>query len=240
MRSWLIRVVTALAAVLFGALPLAPVLATVSEGATYTYTYDLHGLYAATPHGTTERGPPATRNNPITYDPNGLRTLGVSARSHTPTTPATYDYDDLARFVRTARGSHGAEGQPRGLNGDLCALLSVRSAANSGATNFVGRKGLTKHFDDGSSASYGGEINIARSTNAPGVVNGRSYSGHAFDQMQGRGVTPSVVDDAIGSGAMSRGADASRIFYSSENNISVVLNSDGRVITVGYGAFKPR
>ena len=60
------------------------------------------------------------------------------------------------------------------------------------------------------------------------------------DQMQGRGITPSVVDDAINDGVMFSGADGSSIFYSSANNISVVVNSDGRVITVGYGQFKPR
>ena len=130
MRSWLTWVITALVAILFGALPPAPVLATVSEDT--TYTYDFQDLSAATPRSTTGRGPPATYNNAITYDPNGLRTLGVSARSHTPTTPATCDYDDLARNVRTARVSHGAEGQPRGLDEGLCVLLSVRSAANAG------------------------------------------------------------------------------------------------------------
>lgn len=108
------------------------------------------------------------------------------------------------------------------------------------ASGFVGRKGVTKVFDDGSLASYGGEINIPRGTNASGAVGGRPYSGHAFDQMQGRGITPSVVDDAINDRVMVSGADGSSIFYSSANNISVVVSSDGRVITVGYGQFKPR
>lgn len=108
--------------------------------------------------------------------------------------------------------------------------------AAEGASGFVGRKGVTKTFDDGSSASYGGEMRVPRGTNAPGEVGGRQYSGHAFDQMQGRGIPSSVVDDAITSGQNLGGG----IFYSSANNVSVVVNSQGRVITVGYGQFKPR
>lgn len=211
MRSWLIRVVTALAAVLFGALPLAPVLATVSEGA--TYTYDLHGLYAATPHGTTERGPPVTRNNPITYDPNGLRTLGVLARSHTPTTPATYDYDDLARFVRTARGSHGAEGQPRRLNGDLCALLSVRSAAKSDGflssrlamRNERGSIGLPGDTELQGAISRGARTtsswdDIARRLQANHAISPELASQrlHALKQSNGLGGADNVVFDRTG------------------------------------------
>lgn len=61
----------------------------------------------------------------------------------------------------------------------------------------------------------------------------------AFDQMQGRGISPSVVDDAIANG-LNLGGDGASIFYSEANNISVVVNSEGRVITVGYGMFKPR
>jgi hypothetical protein len=122
----------------------------------------------------------------------------------------------------------------------IVVATGVAAETGADATSFVGRKGVTKAFDDGSSASYGGEMKVARGTNAPGEVGGRQYSGHAFDQMQGRGITPSVVDDAVGSGVMRPGTDGSSIFHSAANNISVVVNQEGRVITVGFGAFKPR
>jgi hypothetical protein len=58
--------------------------------------------------------------------------------------------------------------------------------------------------------------------------------------MQGRGIMPSAVEDAITNNPAVRGADGSLIHYSSTNNISVVLNVDGSVRTVSYGVFKPR
>ncbi len=80
------------------------------------------------------------------------------------------------------------------------------------------------------------ELNVV-SMNPPGWVNGRYYSGHAFDRMQGRGIMPSVVEDAIqhGLAAPSRGGRNTTVYYSRENNISVVLNENGDVVTVSHG-----
>ena len=33
--------------------------------------------------------------------------------------------------------------------------------------------------------------------NTPTVINGRAYSGHALDQMQGRGLVPSIAENTI-------------------------------------------
>ena len=109
----------------------------------------------------------------------------------------------------------------------------------AGASGFVGRKGATKAFDDGSSAAYGMQLKVQKGANVAGEVGGHQYSGHAFDQMQARGITPTVVDDAISTG-VNLGGTGTSIFYSEANNISVVVNSKGAVITVGYGRFKPR
>lgn len=84
-------------------------------------------------------------------------------------------------------------------------------------------------------------MDVRRGTNAAGEVNGRPYSGHAFDQMQGRGITPSVVDDAIENGqVLGRSAGDRVIHYSQPSNVSVVVAPDGRVITVGFGRFRPK
>lgn len=58
--------------------------------------------------------------------------------------------------------------------------------------------------------------------------------------MQGRGITPTAVSDAIENGVPALGADGSTVYYSSANDLSDVTNPQGRVITVGYGQFKPR
>jgi hypothetical protein len=57
--------------------------------------------------------------------------------------------------------------------------------------------------------------------------------------MQGRGVPPSAVEDAIASGQGVTGRGGSTIHYSAENHLSVVVGRNGRVVTVGYGRFKP-
>jgi hypothetical protein len=79
----------------------------------------------------------------------------------------------------------------------------------------------------------GNPMDVAQGTNSPTTINGVDYSGHALDQMQGRGVMPSVVEDTINYGEASPGNRPGTTVYSSgENRVSVVVNSSGRVITV--------
>jgi hypothetical protein len=68
--------------------------------------------------------------------------------------------------------------------------------------------------------------------NAPGEVGGRQYSGHAFDQMQNRGLTPSVVDDAIAAGVAEPAGPGTTAYTSPTNNVTVIVDdASGRVIT---------
>lgn len=181
---------------------------------------------------------PAGAANAVTGTASGTFTAAVDTASgpvgSAAATRVGASTIGLASFVGAA--GNIAAGQRRDDVLPQPGSVSATSVAAEDASGFVGRKGVTKTFDDGSSASYGGEMRVPRGTNAPGEVGGRQYSGHAFDQMQGRGITPSVVDDAITSGQNLGGG----MYYSSANNVSVVVNSQGRVITVGYGQFKPR
>ena len=70
--------------------------------------------------------------------------------------------------------------------------------------------------------------------NAPTTINGRDYSGHAIDRMQGRGYVPSVVDDAIRTGTPTAGnTPGTTVFTDTVNNLRVIVNSDtGRVVTI--------
>ncbi len=74
-------------------------------------------------------------------------------------------------------------------------------------------------------------------TNAPGAINGRPYSGHAIDRMQGRGIPPSVVENTIQNGVPSAGnRSGTTAYYDRMNNITVVsATNNGTVITVRYG-----
>lgn len=75
------------------------------------------------------------------------------------------------------------------------------------------------------------------SQNSPGEFCGRSFSGHAFDRIQGRGLTPSAVLDAIQTGQRLPGRTGNEtVYYSAINNLSVVVNAhNGGVVTVFQG-----
>jgi hypothetical protein len=69
--------------------------------------------------------------------------------------------------------------------------------------------------------------------NVPGEVNGRPYSGHAFDQMQNRGIMPSAVDNAVQHGSVFPTKAGTTGYYDAANNIRVIVNSaTNKVITV--------
>ena len=80
-------------------------------------------------------------------------------------------------------------------------------------------------------------IEVRPGTNLPGEVNGRPFSGHAFDRMQGRSRPPSAVIDALLSGRQNPGSRPNTTqHYDPVNNITVVTNSTtGNVITVRNG-----
>lgn len=80
-------------------------------------------------------------------------------------------------------------------------------------------------------------MRVKPGTNSPGSVNGTAYSGHAFDQMQGRGIPPSAVDSTIQTGLPTPGYKTGTIdYYDPVNDLTVITDSDsGRVITVHQG-----
>ena len=79
------------------------------------------------------------------------------------------------------------------------------------------------------------EINVKPGTNRPGIVNGREYTGHAFDRMQERGILPSLVEQAIREGLATPSRGNTTVIYDSINNLSVIINETGRVVTTSFG-----
>lgn len=78
----------------------------------------------------------------------------------------------------------------------------------------------------------GNPIEVTPGTNRPVKIDGRLYSGHAVDQMQGRGVPSSAVEDTIRNGQLSPGNNPGETSYASPNGVKVVTGADGQVITV--------
>lgn len=78
----------------------------------------------------------------------------------------------------------------------------------------------------------GSPMNVAKGTNSPAVINGQSYSGHALDQMQGRGLTPSVVQDVINNPVRTTLGNTPGTTVSYGNGVKVVTSASKKVITV--------
>jgi len=104
-------------------------------------------------------------------------------------------------------------------------LGAVRKLATKGAdeaTGFLGSKRLQLKNAD-----------FQKVRNSPTNINGRDFSGHALDQMQNRGFTPTVVENAIQTGTRVAGnTSGTSVFVDSVNKIRVVTNEAGRVVTV--------
>ncbi|MBK5124796.1 hemagglutinin repeat-containing protein [Burkholderia sp. R-69980] len=83
----------------------------------------------------------------------------------------------------------------------------------------------------------GSPMDVPRGTNAPATIGGVDYSAHAIDQMQGRGVPPSVVKNTIDNGVNYPTRPGTTGYYDPVNNVRVVTNSKtGLVVTVIPGA----
>jgi hypothetical protein len=82
-------------------------------------------------------------------------------------------------------------------------------------------------------------MGVPRGTNAAEEIDGISYSGHALDEMQSEGFTPSIAKDAIEHGQETTGKSGRVAYYSKANNITVIT-ANGRVVTVSSGHLKVR
>jgi hypothetical protein len=100
-----------------------------------------------------------------------------------------------------------------------------KSKPASEGTGFKGRKGFelkNPHYQ--------------KSRNTPAIINNREFSGHALDQMQNRGLTPSVVENAIKKNNLFPTRPGTSGYYDTINNFHVITNSKtGRIITVIWG-----
>ena len=72
-------------------------------------------------------------------------------------------------------------------------------------------------------------MDVPRGTNTATEIGGRKYTGHAQDQMQGRGMTPSVVEDTIETGEVTI-KKGGTVNYTTDQ-AEVVTNDAGDVIT---------
>ena len=74
-----------------------------------------------------------------------------------------------------------------------------------------------------------------KSRNAASNIDGTDFSGHSLDRLQDRGIPISVVKEAINYGVKSDLGNGISKYHDAKNNISVIVNNEGKVITVRYG-----
>lgn len=85
----------------------------------------------------------------------------------------------------------------------------------------------------------GNPILVRPGSNNPDIIGGIEYSGHALDEMQEEGIFPSVVENAIRNSESETGKrEGTLSFYDSENNVTVIISSEGKVITVSRGRIR--
>jgi hypothetical protein len=77
----------------------------------------------------------------------------------------------------------------------------------------------------------GSPMEVTPGTNTSAVIGGRRFTGHALDQMQGRGLTPTVFNDAIDNGIRSAGHGVGETVHIT-NGVKAVTLPDGAVKTV--------
>jgi len=78
----------------------------------------------------------------------------------------------------------------------------------------------------------GNPIEVVLGTNQPTVIDGRLYSGPALDRMQGRGISPSAVEEAIQHGRKFPGNTPGATVHTGDDEVVAVTGLDGQVITV--------
>lgn len=132
----------------------------------------------------------------------------------------------------------GGEASLGGCGVEIAALLPI--------TKWLKLAKITKYADEVPPppqtpvGHQGKQIEVPPGTNPPATIGGRRYTGHALDRMQERGFMPTVIDDVVRSNSGVPGRDNTYIHYSPENDISVVVNEFGDVVTVMRSDRRPR
>lgn len=95
---------------------------------------------------------------------------------------------------------------------------AAAAAEEAGASTqtIVGRRGF--------------EVYVRPGTNAPARIGGHEFTGHALDQIQGRGIIPSMVKEALANDTRSAGRDGARICRT--DDLKVVVGPSSNVKTV--------
>jgi RHS repeat-associated protein len=161
----------------------------------------------------------------------------------------------VATWYNSSALGHLIEGDVKSANSDL---NKTEAALGSGAAVITGTMVAGEMLGIGNTSqqksaktsnrknpstptgSKGNVLYVKPGTNVAKTINGRNFSGHALDNMQGQGIMPSVVENTIKNYKGIAGKyQGTTVYYNSNNNITVVTDSkSGNIVTVDYGKIK--
>jgi RHS repeat-associated protein len=142
-----------------------------------------------------------------------------------------YKYTDLdGRNPAVALGMGGAEVGTAVFPG---VGTIIGGAIGAGVGWYLGDKAAT-WIASTVGGNRGSPMDVKDGTNPPTTIGGRDYSGHSQDRMQGRGVPPSAVEEAIKNGTAEASRGGTTVYTDSKNGVQVVVNADGKVVTVKH------
>jgi RHS repeat-associated protein len=170
--------------------------------------------------------PDPNTNSLYVNNPNGSSTfLG---------TAAYYNERDVAAAQQISRQAGPVVNTLAALT--LAFVQGPGLATLGGAAPEIVGLGIGSRYSTGGSPSTpvgrrGNPMDVTPGTNSGTTIGGRNYTGHALDQMQGRGAVPSAVEDTIRNGTSSPGRWPNTTKFST-SQMDVVTNSNGDVVTV--------
>lgn len=134
-----------------------------------------------------------------------------------------------------ARHTGNAEGKPN--TGGNTTVTSITDSVTKAESAYVSENESNRANLGNFTGQSGSPINVLPGVNPPTIIDGREYSAHAIDRMQGRGIPPSAVDNAIKTGETYPTNPGTTGYFDSVNKLRVITNSEsGAVVTVIPGA----
>jgi RHS repeat-associated protein len=134
----------------------------------------------------------------------------------------------LETYVQLSTSANGADQQALGSafgQGTAVAALTLAPAAKGAPMGAVTDTPASTPV-----GRLGSPLEVTPGTNAPTTIGGRAYTGHALDRMQGRGLTPSVVEDTIATGGKTPGRGGATVHTTEQAR--VITNPNGSVKTL--------
>jgi len=167
----------------------------------------------------------------------GAKLGGVNKLKVTPPTKLT---DAKSPQKSDGLGGKSTASLPSGKTNSKVGDNGVSSSSTNTSTgqNLTSDKGITGPPSNktGFMGRAGFELKnskIQPIRNKTQIIDGMDFSGHALDQMQNRGITPSIVKHILNNGEVVKSSPGIKIMYDKVNRLQVVTNSQtNKIITV--------